>query len=40
MVTLIIAQVAHKPLALAKRFREIWHETRQLRRTLPGPSEE
>jgi hypothetical protein len=40
MVTLFIAQVAHKLAHFGKEVREIWHETRRLRRTLPGPTEE
>ena len=40
MVTLIIVQVAHKIARLGKEVREIWHETRRLRRSLPGPIEE
>ena len=40
MVTLIIVQMAHKLARFAKDVREIWHETRRLRRSLPGPTEE
>jgi hypothetical protein len=40
MVTLIIVHVANKLARFGKEVREIWHETRQLRRTLPGPTEE
>jgi hypothetical protein len=40
MVTLFILKVAHKLAHLGKELREIWQETRQLRRSLPGPTEE
>jgi hypothetical protein len=40
MVTLIIVQMAHKLARFGKEVREIWHETRRLRRTLRGPIEE
>ena len=40
MVTLFILQTAHKVARFAKEVREIWHETRRLRRTIPGPTEE
>ena len=40
MVTLIIVQMAHKLARFGQEVREIWHETRRLRRSLPGPTEE
>jgi hypothetical protein len=40
MVTLIIMQTAHKLARFGKEVCEIWRETRRLRRTLPGPTEE
>ncbi len=40
MVTLIIVHVANKLARFGKDVREIWHETRRLRRALPGPTEE
>ena len=40
MVTLIIVHVANTLARFGKDAREIWHETRRLRRSLPGPTEE
>jgi hypothetical protein len=40
MVTLLILQTAHKVARFAKQAREIWRETRRLRRSLSGPTEE
>jgi hypothetical protein len=40
MVTLIIVQMANALARFGKDVSDIWHETRRLRRTLPGPTEE
>ncbi|MEA2838390.1 MAG: hypothetical protein QOD89_2940 [Bradyrhizobium sp.] len=40
MVTLFILHTANKVARLAKEVRDIWRETRRLRRSLPGPIEE
>jgi hypothetical protein len=40
MVTLIIVHTAHKIARFGKEVRDIWRETRRLRRSLPGPIEE
>ena len=40
MITLMIVYVANKVAGIAKDVRDIWFETRRLRRALPGPTEE
>jgi hypothetical protein len=40
MVTLIIVHVANKLARFGKEVRDIWRETQQLHRVLPGPTEE
>jgi hypothetical protein len=40
MITLIIVHVANALARFGTDVGEIWHETRRLRRTLPGPTEE
>jgi hypothetical protein len=40
MVTLFIVHVANTLTPFGKDVAEIWHETRRLRRSLPGPTEE
>jgi hypothetical protein len=40
MITLIIVQMANKLAQFGREARETWQETRRLRQTLSGPTEE
>jgi hypothetical protein len=40
MITLIIVQLATKLARFGKEAHAAWHEAQQLRRLLPGPTEE
>jgi hypothetical protein len=40
MVTLIVIQVATKLARLGKEVRDTWRETKRLRRSMAGPTEE
>jgi len=40
MITLIIIHVANRLARVGREARDIWRETRQLRRSLGGPAEE